>query len=196
MSFLKKSLGVVTLFFTVIFICAIAISGQAGKIAPVETSQEKSAVTDSSAASQEGFVLGDETKAEEKVVEEKPVERVSVETQAPTQEEDKQVAPPASIVPVPIAPPPTAKVVAPSPPTPAPTPVKVTAPVAPQPTPAPAQVTKSNGKYYTSSFHSSKYYYPEKCDGWKSLSPEYLQSFDSLDALLAKYQRTLSPDCN
>ena len=51
-------------------------------------------------------------------------------------------------------------------------------------------------KFYTSSYSSSKYYYPEKCDGWKSLNSKYLKSFDSLDKLLASYpSRTKSPQC-
>jgi micrococcal nuclease len=55
--------------------------------------------------------------------------------------------------------------------------------------------TQSTGKYYTSSHYSAKYYYPEPCDGWKSLSEKYLESFDTLEALLAKYQRDSSPQC-
>ena len=55
--------------------------------------------------------------------------------------------------------------------------------------------TQSTGKYYTSSHYSAKYYYPESCDGWQSLSASYLKSFDTLEALLAKYQRDLSPQC-
>lgn len=54
---------------------------------------------------------------------------------------------------------------------------------------------QSIGKYYTSSHYSAQYYYPEACDGWKSLSTKYLVSFDTLDELVAKYQRTLSPQC-
>lgn len=57
-------------------------------------------------------------------------------------------------------------------------------------------VAQSTGsKYYTSSHYSAKYYYPESCDGWKSLSEKYLESFDTLEALLAKYNRDLSPQC-
>lgn len=55
--------------------------------------------------------------------------------------------------------------------------------------------TQSSGKFYTSSHYSAKYYYPESCDGWKSLSPSYLKSFDTLEALLASYNRTKSPQC-
>lgn len=59
---------------------------------------------------------------------------------------------------------------------------------------APA-TTQSSGKFYTSSHYSAKYYYPESCDGWKSLSSSYLKSFDTLEALLASYDRTKSPQC-
>jgi micrococcal nuclease len=66
------------------------------------------------------------------------------------------------------------------------------------------QVSSSNSitqtavaKFYTSSYGSSKYYYPEKCDGWKSLNSKYLKSFDSVDKLLATYpSRTKSPQCD
>ncbi len=53
----------------------------------------------------------------------------------------------------------------------------------------------SGMKYYTSSHYSAKYYYPENCDGWKSLSATNLKSFNSLEELLASYQRTKSPQC-
>lgn len=54
----------------------------------------------------------------------------------------------------------------------------------------------SGGNFYTSSYHTSKYYYPESCDGWKSLSKTYLKSFDTLEALLQAYpSRTQSPQC-
>ncbi len=88
----------------------------------------------------------------------------------------------------------TTKSATPTTPTPAPTP-------APSPTPAPTPAptnptTQSSGKYYTSSYGGSKYYYPQACSGWESLSPSYLKSFDSLSELLAKYpSRTLSPSC-
>lgn len=56
--------------------------------------------------------------------------------------------------------------------------------------------TQSTGKFYTSSHYSAKYYYPESCDGWQSLSASYLKSFESLEALLASYpSRTKSPQC-
>ncbi|MDD4901731.1 MAG: thermonuclease family protein [Patescibacteria group bacterium] len=53
-----------------------------------------------------------------------------------------------------------------------------------------------SGKFYTSSYSTSKYYYPADCSGWQSLTPKYLKAFDSLAALLAAYpSRTLSPQC-
>ncbi len=66
------------------------------------------------------------------------------------------------------------------------------APVSPQ---APS-ASQSTGKYYTSSYSTSKYYYPALCSEWQSLSPSYLKAFDSLEALLAAFpSRTLSPQC-
>ncbi len=58
-------------------------------------------------------------------------------------------------------------------------------------------VTTSVGtKYYTSSYSTSKYYYPESCEGWKSLNTKYLTSFDSLQDLLNAFpSRTMSPQC-
>lgn len=52
------------------------------------------------------------------------------------------------------------------------------------------------GKYYTSSHYSAKYYYTESCSEWKNLSSTYLKIFDSLEDLLSKYDRVLSPQCN
>jgi hypothetical protein len=50
--------------------------------------------------------------------------------------------------------------------------------------------------YYTSSYHTSKYWYPASCSGWQSLSKAYLETFSTLEALLAKYpDRTESPGC-
>lgn len=64
------------------------------------------------------------------------------------------------------------------------------------PTNPPPATTPSSGKYYTSSHYSAKYYYPESCDGWKGLSPTYLKSFNSLEALLSSYpSRSMSPGC-
>ncbi len=59
----------------------------------------------------------------------------------------------------------------------------------------PVAQPSTGSKYYTSSHYSAKYYYPASCDGWKGLSESYLESFDTLDALLAKYSRSLSPQC-
>lgn len=53
----------------------------------------------------------------------------------------------------------------------------------------------TGSKYYTSSHYSAKYYYPASCDGWRSLSESYLVSFNTVDELLAKYNRSLSPQC-
>lgn len=59
------------------------------------------------------------------------------------------------------------------------------------------QPTISSGKYYTSSYSTAKYYYPESCDGWKSLDSGNLRSFNSLNDLLSAYpSRLLSPTCN
>jgi hypothetical protein len=67
-------------------------------------------------------------------------------------------------------------------------------------TPTPVTTTQtsstSGAAYYTSSYGSSKYYYPASCSAWKTLSSKYLVSFPSLDALLTKYpSQTLSPQC-
>lgn len=57
--------------------------------------------------------------------------------------------------------------------------------------------TTSTNKYYTSSYSTSKYYYPESCDGWKGLDASYLRSFDSLSTLLSAFpSKTLSPACD
>lgn len=57
-------------------------------------------------------------------------------------------------------------------------------------------VSPTNSKYYTSSYSTAKYYYPENCDGWKSLNTNYLKSFDSLNSLLEAYpSRKPSPSC-
>jgi len=60
-----------------------------------------------------------------------------------------------------------------------------------------AAETQTTGKYYTSSYGSTKYYYPGTCSAWKSIADsKYLKTFDSLAALLAAYpSRTLSPQC-
>lgn len=59
-----------------------------------------------------------------------------------------------------------------------------------------ATTQSSSGKFYTSSHYTSKYWYPEMCDGWKGLSPTYLKSYDTLEALLAVYpSKTKSSQC-
>jgi micrococcal nuclease len=49
--------------------------------------------------------------------------------------------------------------------------------------------------FYTSSWHTAKYYYPAECDGWKGLSEKNLRGFVILDDLLDDYTRTLNPNC-
>jgi endonuclease YncB( thermonuclease family) len=50
--------------------------------------------------------------------------------------------------------------------------------------------------YYTSSYSTSKYWYPASCSGWQGLDSKYLKSFATLNALLAAYpSRTESPSC-
>jgi hypothetical protein len=67
-------------------------------------------------------------------------------------------------------------------------------PQAAAPTPQPAT---ASAKFYTSSHGSAKYWFPESCGGWQELSTSYLKSFESLEALLARYpSRTKSPQCN
>lgn len=54
----------------------------------------------------------------------------------------------------------------------------------------------SDSQFYTSSYGTSKYYYPALCDGWKGLSPKYLKGFKTLNDLLKAYPaRTESPGC-
>jgi hypothetical protein len=64
---------------------------------------------------------------------------------------------------------------------------------------APAQATptaEASAAYYTSSYHTAKYWYPASCSGWQSLSKAYLEEFPTLEALLAKYPgRSESPGC-
>jgi hypothetical protein len=71
--------------------------------------------------------------------------------------------------------------------------VSVSAP-APQVTTTTADAAPA--AYYTSSYHTAKYWYPASCSGWQSLSKAYLETFPTLEALLAKYPgRTESPGC-
>jgi hypothetical protein len=71
--------------------------------------------------------------------------------------------------------------------------VSVSAP-APQVTTTTADA--SPAAYYTSSYHTAKYWYPASCSGWHSLSKAYLETFPTLDALLTKYPgRIEDPGC-
>jgi len=57
-------------------------------------------------------------------------------------------------------------------------------------------LNQTSGKYYTSSYSTSKYYYPESCKGWEDLNASYLKSFNSLEDLLKSYSsKVLSPSC-
>jgi hypothetical protein len=65
------------------------------------------------------------------------------------------------------------------------------APPAPQ-----AATADASAAYYTSSYHTAKYWYPASCSGWQSLSKVYLAAFPTIEALLAKYPgRSESPGC-
>jgi hypothetical protein len=71
-------------------------------------------------------------------------------------------------------------------------------PVQSGPSPAPQVTTTADASaaYYTSSYHTAKYWYPASCSGWQSLSKAYLEAFPTLEALLAKYPgRNESPGC-
>jgi hypothetical protein len=64
------------------------------------------------------------------------------------------------------------------------------------PAPQAATTADASATYYTSSYHTAKYWYPASCSGWHSLSKAYLETFPTLDALLAKYPgRNESPGC-
>lgn len=57
-------------------------------------------------------------------------------------------------------------------------------------------VNQSGGKFYVSSYHTAKYYYPESCNGWKSLSPNYLMFYDTVEDLLKVHPgKTENPNC-
>ena len=59
-----------------------------------------------------------------------------------------------------------------------------------------AATTADASAYYTSSYHTAKYWYPASCSGWHSLSKAYLEAFPTLEALLAKYPgRSEGPGC-
>jgi micrococcal nuclease len=59
------------------------------------------------------------------------------------------------------------------------------------------QPTQANGHtFYVSSHYSAKYYYCDTDNGWKGLSPTYLKSYPSEQALLADYPtKTLHEAC-
>lgn len=57
-------------------------------------------------------------------------------------------------------------------------------------------VFSAGDNWYTSSFHTAKYYYHESCQGWQGLSESYLKVFNSEEELLNNYKRILHPDCN
>jgi hypothetical protein len=64
------------------------------------------------------------------------------------------------------------------------------------PLPQAIATTEASAAYYTSSYHTAKYWYPASCSGWQSLSKAYLETFPTLDALVAKYPgRSESPGC-
>ena len=64
-------------------------------------------------------------------------------------------------------------------------------------TPVITPATTSGDKWYVSSHYSSKYYYCEASDGWKTLSPSYLKTYNSEAELLADYpNHTLHESCN
>ena len=64
------------------------------------------------------------------------------------------------------------------------------------PLPKAIATTEASAAYYTSSYHTAKYWYPASCSGWQSLSKAYLETFPTLDALGAKYPgRSESPGC-
>lgn len=80
----------------------------------------------------------------------------------------------------------------------APAPVTTTSQSSPTPTVSTqpsTQTSTTDPQYYTSSYGSAQYYYPASCSAWKSLSPKYLEGFQTLDELRAKYNRILSPQC-
>ena len=52
----------------------------------------------------------------------------------------------------------------------------VTVQSAPAPVPQTAPTADASAAYYTSSYHTAKYWYPASCSGWHSLSKAYLES--------------------
>ena len=63
-------------------------------------------------------------------------------------------------------------------------------------TPVPATTSPSGHTFYLSTYYTSKLYYCDTDDGWKSLSPNYLKSYISEQELLTAYpSRTLHEAC-
>jgi hypothetical protein len=59
-----------------------------------------------------------------------------------------------------------------------------------------ATMPEASPGFYTSSYHTAKYWYPSSCSDWQSLSKAYLEAFPTLEALLEKYPgRSESPGC-
>ena len=92
-------------------------------------------------------------------------------------------------------------------PTPIPTPISTptltptatpTATPAPSPTPSttPTLTPTSSHLWYTSSYRTAKYYYCDTDNGWKTLTPQYLKTYNSPEELLAEYSRILHAPCN
>ncbi len=62
--------------------------------------------------------------------------------------------------------------------------------------PTPAAAQPSGHTFYTSSYYTSKYYYCDTDQGWKSLSSSYLKSYPSEADLLSAFpSRTLHQPC-
>jgi len=57
------------------------------------------------------------------------------------------------------------------------------------------ETSLEEGKWYTSSYHSAKYYYHESCEGWQELSEKYLQEYNTEEALLEEHDKELHPEC-
>jgi hypothetical protein len=62
--------------------------------------------------------------------------------------------------------------------------------------PQAAMTADVSSTYYTSSYHTAKYWYPASCSGWHTLSKAYLEEYPTLEVLLEKYPgRNESPGC-
>ena len=68
--------------------------------------------------------------------------------------------------------------------------------VSPAPPAQPTPTQPSGHTFYLSTYYTSKYYYCDTDEGWKSLSSQYLKSYTSEQALLSAYpSRTLHEPC-